>query len=164
MTLEECTALLTPFALAMRADMDQPTFRAYHRMLQDVPLALAEPALEALSRTGLTFFPTAPEIQAAAERYRRQQLALNPWTGCADCEDQRGYQTVLTDGGQKTVSPCPCKARHQSRLAERGLLEPLALLPGEGGALDPTTYPDIQQLPAVHQQRLTQIASSKVMR
>ena len=164
MTLEECTALLAPLALAMRVDLDGPTFRAYHRLLEKVPESLAAAALEGLTQAGLTFFPTAPAIQLAAEKYRRQQLARHPWTGCIDCEDQRGYRTIIGSSGQKTVTACPCKARHQDRLAGMGLLEPIAVLPSEAGAGDATVYPDVVQLPEVHQAKLRQIAAAKVMR
>lgn len=164
MTLQECVALLTPVALAFRADLDEPTFKAYHRVLKDVPAVLATAALEDLIQSGIRFLPSAPEILNASEKARRQQLALHAYDGCVECEHQKGYRTVLTEGGQKTVEPCPCKARHQQKLARLGLIAPLASLPGEGGAGDETQYPTLEQLPARIQAKLQAVAAQKVLR
>lgn len=164
MTLSECTALLTPLALGLRVQMDVPTFRAYHRILKAVPPGLMAAALEALVLEGITFMPTAPEILLASERARRRQLALHVYAGCADCEDQRGYRTLVGTEGQKTVERCPCKARHQVQLEARGLLTALATLPNETGAGDEAVYPTVEQLPAPLQARVQQIASGKGMR
>lgn len=161
MTLEECVALLTPIALAYRADMDGPTFRAYHRVLKDVPVALAVAALEALESNGSPFMPNAPMILAASETSRRQLLAAHPYDGCADCEGQRGYRTVITAGRQNTVERCPCRARHEAKLASLGLREPLALLPGESGPEGETAYPTLEQLPANLRARIESVASQK---
>jgi hypothetical protein len=126
MTLEECTDLLTPLALAMRADLDEPTFIAYGRMLAHVPVELAAAGLEELRATGLRFFPGAPEIQLAAERARRRQLALHPWEPCCDCEETPRWRLVMV-AGVKWFDRCPCIARHQAQLASLGLLAPIGL-------------------------------------
>lgn len=165
MTLQECTELLTPLALALRAEMDAPTFRAYHRVLKDVPVGLADRALSDLSRAGLEFMPTAFAIQAAAEKARRQLLALNPYDGCAECEEQRGFRTILGRDGQKTVEPCPCKGRYRQRLESLGVLEPVAALPGEAGVgVNEPVYPTVEQLPAPLRQRLRAVAGQKALR
>lgn len=165
MTLQECTALLTPLALAYRAELDAPTFRAYHRVLKDVPAMLGAAALENLIDGGLRFMPSAPEILIASEHARRQQLAAHPYEGCIECEAQRGFRTLLSDDGQqKTVTVCPCKFRHQAKLERLGLVTPIASLPGESGAGDETVYPTIAQLPERIQARLLQVAGQKVMR
>lgn len=165
MTLQECTALLTPVAIACRADFDEPTFRAYHTVLKDVPAVLMEAAIEDMRTSGLRFVPTAPEYLAASERQRRRLLALHPWDGCADCEDQRGYRTVVVASGQKTVERCPCRARHAARLADMGIAEPLALLPGEAGVGESEqVYPTVGQLPDALRTRLQSIANQKQLR
>lgn len=161
MTLEECTELLTPLAIAMRVQLDVPTFRAYHGVLKDVPLGVAADAMNVLTREGLRFFPGAPEILLASETARRRLLAAHPWDGCIECEDQRGYRTLIGASGQKTVQPCPCKARHQAMLESRGLLTPIALLPGEAGAGDERVYPTLEQLPAPLRAQVKQLAAGK---
>lgn len=164
MTFEETKALVVPLALALHAEFDGPTQRAYHRILKDVPVGLAQAGIAALEQTPLRFLPTATEIQAAAERARRQLVALHPYEGCVECEHQRGFRTVITESGQKTVEPCPCKARHQARLHALSLAAPLAQLPGEAGAGDEATYPTVEQLPAPLQARLHAVTSQKVLR
>ena len=70
MTLQECTALLTPLALALRTPMDGPTFRAYHRALKDVPVRLLQAAIDhAEKRPRDAYqptFPTAPTLSGGA--------------------------------------------------------------------------------------------------
>lgn len=164
MTLDECTALLTPLALAMRADLDKPTFRAYHALLKNVPATLGAAALEDLTGSGMRFFPSAPEILTASEKARRRLLALNPYEGCAECEDQKGYRTIQTEGQQKAVEPCPCKRRHQQRLAVMGVLEAIALMPGEAESQVATSYPTLEQIPARMRESLTAMAERKRLR
>ena len=164
MTIDEVRAVLIPVALALRADFDGPTQRAYQRVLKDVPVGLVVAGLEQLLDAGPTFMPNAAELQMAAEKARRALLAAHPYEGCAECEDQRGYRTVITDGGQKTVEACPCKARHHQKLASLGLGEALATLPNEAGAGDEAVYPTLEQLPARLQARLTALSGQKVLR
>lgn len=164
MTLEEVRAVLIPVALAMRAEFDGPTQRAYQRLLKDVPAALVVAGLENLLDESPRFFPGAPELQQWAERARRQQLAALPYDGCAECEGQRGWRTLIGADGQKTVSVCPCKARHRAMLASRGLVDPLASLPGEAPHEGEAVYPTLEQLPERIQARLQSIAAQKVLR
>lgn len=164
MTLEECVALLTPLALAMQKAIDGPTFRAYHRLLKDVPASLADQALTDLSDGGLRFFPTAPDIQTAAEKVRRRLLALHPYDGCIECEGHKGMREIRSAAGQLTVQPCPCKARWQARLASMGALAPLALLPGEASVENEQVYPTVEQLPAAIRQQIGQLAAQKVLK
>ena len=154
MTLDETRALLIPLALAVRADFDGPTQRAYHRQLEAVPTGLAQAAVADLEQTG----------KHAAERKRRQLVAANPYTGCADCEDQRGYRTVLGRGGQKVVEPCPCKARWLEQLGSAGIREPLGALPSEDGAGGDQVYPTLEQLPAPLRTQIQQAANRKALR
>jgi hypothetical protein len=164
-TLQECTAILTPLALALRAEMDVPTYRAYHRMLKDVPVVLADAALTELGTSGLRFMPSAPEILAASERVRRRLLAAHPYEGCAECEHQRGYRSILLEGRQKTVEECPCKGRHLERLAGMGIVEPCAQLPGEAGVGEnEQVYPTMAQLPEHLKRQIAAVAGQKVLR
>lgn len=161
MTLAECTAMLTPVALALRAEFDLPTFKAYHRVLEKIPVSLAEDALQQLVNEGAEFMPTAPKILHAAERIRRQIVALLPWHPCAECEDFPGYRKVLAEGTrQETRAKCPCKARHRDNLQAQGILEPYATLPSETGAGDDRVYPSVDQLPARLREQVTAGASN----
>lgn len=164
MTLEECTALLAETAIALRVQIDAPTFRVYHKHLADVPHAVAEAAIAELSRAGMRFFPSATEIRAASEKTRRQQLALNPWSACAECETQPGWRTITDARGDSRVERCPCKKRHQERLSGLGLLEPIAALPGEVERESEQVYPTVQQLPADIRKQLESVSSRKVLR
>lgn len=164
MTIDECVALLTPLALALRVDMDVPTYRAYAKVLKDVPVQLADHALTELSASGLRFMPSAPEILTASEKARRRLLAQYPYTGCAECEEQRGYRSVLGSSGQPTVEPCPCKNRWLERLGRMGAREPLALLPGEASTTGEQVYPTLDQLPAPLRQQIAAVAAQKVLK
>jgi hypothetical protein len=165
MTLDECTDLLEPLAIAMRVQMDVPTYVAYHAILRDVPLELAMLGLEQWRQAGPRFFPTAPEIQSFAEKARRQQLASHPWEPCGMCADtQPGWRTVIA-GGVERVQPCPCKSEHRRLLQARGLLEPIAVLPGEAGVGEnEQVYPRFEQLPAKLQKELKPLINQKVLR
>ena len=166
MTLEETVYLLSPLALALRVDLDAPTFRAYHKQLEKVPAALVDAALTDLSDGGLVFMPTAPQIKQAAEKKRRQLLAANPYTGCVECENQIGYRPVLGLNGQQfTVERCPCKARHLARLEALGLREQLSDLPGEAGVGEnERVYPAFEELPPRVQAQIRDITSRKQLR
>lgn len=164
MTLKETIALLTPLALALRAEMDGPTFRAYAKQLEKVPVALADAALTDLSDTGLRFMPTAPEIKHAAERKRRQLLAAHPYSGCAECDGHVGFRHILGGEGQPRVEKCPCKARWQDQLERIGARDPLAVLPGEAASEGEQVYPTLEQLPAPIREQLGSMAGQKVIR
>lgn len=164
MQRNEFVEILEPLVLAMRAEFDQPTWTAYFRALEDVPAGVLAVSVQTLLREPLAFFPKACELRATAERQRRVLIAAYPYDGCADCEYQRGFRTVLTDAGQKTVEPCPCKARHRAMLARLGVVEPLAALPGESGAGDERTYPTLEQLPQAVRTQLLEVAQQKALR
>lgn len=164
MTDDEAKAVLIPVALAFRAEFDPPTRKAYQRVLRDVPATLVAVALEDLIDAGARFFPSAPEILSASELARRRLLAAHPYDGCVDCELQKGFRTIQRPGEQKTVEPCPCKARHQAKLARLGLIAPLASLPGESGAGDEMVYPSLEQLPERIRTRLEAVAGQKALR
>lgn len=164
MTLQECTALIAPIALACRTEMDEPTFRAYHRVLKDVPAVLLEAALDDAARSGLPYgLPGAPVLLTACERARRARVAMLPWSACEDCEHSPGLRSVLV-GGVKSAERCPCKAKHRARLEAMGLLHEVAELPHEVGAGDEKVYPTFDQLPAEMRQRLQAITERKALR
>lgn len=156
--------MLTPYALGLRVQVDVPTFKAYHAMLKDVPAILALSGMEALAKSGLRFMPTAPEIRVAAEKARRQQLALHPWDGCVECEAQKGWRSITDGRGDTRVERCPCRKRHQESLAGRGLLEAISSLPGEAEKDSEQVFPTVQQLPADVRKQLENVSSQKVLR
>jgi hypothetical protein len=163
-TLEECTELLTPYAIAMRVQMDVPTFKAYAMVLNDVPAHLAAAGLEALVKAGARFMPSAPEVRTAAEKARRHELALQQWDGCADCEDQKGWREVTDGRGVKRLERCQCVSRHRALMHERGLLEAIAPLPGEVARESEQVYPTLEQIPEKVRAQLSAVAGQKVLR
>lgn len=124
MTLQECTAILTPLALAMRAEMDGPSYRAYYQTLKKYPAPLLGSAIQimidARIREGNVYMPNAIEIGHAAEQARTRLLLQHPYDGCAECEGQKGWSRVLV-GGVERVERCGCFTRHQQKLAALGI-------------------------------------------
>jgi len=167
MTVEECTAILAPVALALRADVDAPTFRAYARALENVPAGLLEAAAGSLlQRADVKFFPTAPEWRGFCEQERRRLLALHAYDGCAECEGSKGWRAVQAERGP-AVEKCPCRQRHADKLERLGLTTaPLAQLPA---ATEPEAdYHDepetFDALPVDVRGRLGSIASAHSLR
>src|SRR5262245_59263949 len=143
MTDEECTAILAPFVLALRADFDEPTFMAYHQMLGGLSPRLLRDTLHALQGTGLRFMPTAPEVLAAAETERRRQVAARPYAGCVRCEQAKGWIEERDPAtGSTRAQRCPCWQEYQDALTRDGLLMPVAQLPRA------RTFDDDRALPA----------------
>lgn len=163
MTLQECTAMLTPLALALRAEMDDASYRVYHRVLKDVPIRLMELAIESMLDSGAEFMPGAPKLKAECEKFRRQWLAANPHEACAECEGQRGFRTILGRSGQSVVERCPCVSRYHAKLEELGMRAALALMPAEE-RIETVDGPSLDSLPSDLQARVRNIASAKVMR
>lgn len=131
MTLKECTAILTPLVLALRAEMDAPTFRAYHRALDDVPKPLLESAVAAAMRLDSAFMPKPGELRALAETRRRELMAAHPYERCAAC-NFTGTVRLAPANWERGTPPlygkCKCWDRYQVRLGELGIIaEPLAL-------------------------------------
>jgi hypothetical protein len=158
----EFVEILEPLALAMRAEMDGPTWTAYYRALSDVAAPLLAAVVDGMFHQALEFFPKAPELRAACERQRRAVLAANPHEACCDCEHSRGWCQVLVNDVPK-VQRCPCVARHQQRLEALGVREPLAALPAEAAG-DEQVYPSFGQLPAGIRQQLEAVAARKQLR
>jgi hypothetical protein len=62
-----------------------------------------------------------------AEGHRKALLAAHPYDGCAECEGQLGWRTIITGNVQK-VERCPCRERWAAKLAELGVgAAPLSL-------------------------------------
>jgi len=129
MTLEECTALLTPFALAMRWDVDGPTFRAYHQALEHLQASDLDAALATARRQPRAFPPSAPELVALAESCRIARRQSLPFESCGNCS-QQGWIEREIHGVMRTVR-CECWKAHQAHLARLGAGDqPLALPAG----------------------------------
>lgn len=126
MTLQECAGIVAPLALALRTELDAPTLRAYHRVLEDVPANLLRRAVEQVGKSGATFFPKAGELRAAAEAQRLAFSASLKFEGCAMCQES-GWTTVVDPGGVARVQRCSCWKAHQQRLSQIGCTTPLAL-------------------------------------
>lgn len=133
MTLQECTALIAPLALALRAEIDQPTFRAYHRVLEDVPANLLRLAVDQAAKSGNPFFPKAGELRAMAEAQRLALSASVKFMGCLKCHES-GWVTVVDPGGVRRVQRCACWKDHLDRLSALGCSTPLALPAASGDA------------------------------
>jgi hypothetical protein len=126
MTFEEFRALVRPLSILVGAEFDHPTWRLYHRALENVPMGLLARAVKRAAETR-TKMPSAAQFRELAEQERQALLAANPYEGCADCEEQRGWVTrVDIASGQKTVQRCSCKARYDAKLAELGVTTPIA--------------------------------------
>jgi hypothetical protein len=102
---------------------------AYENGLKDV----ATPLLNAAVRRAIatrTFFPKVAELRTDAEMCRRELLAANTYSPCAQC-DETGWEPVLIDGVQR-LARCGCWRRYQAKLAQLGVgQEALALPPGD---------------------------------
>lgn len=134
MTRAEFRAILAPLALALRTELDMPTWGAYFRVLQDVPVPLLQAAIVHAERTPRQpyepTFPTAPTLRAYAEAARVKLLEEHKYQGCIDCENSVGFRPRLDQ--PNTVERCPCHARHQQQLAQLGVTkEPLAIAPAK---------------------------------
>lgn len=163
MTWTEFKAQTMPVAVQFGAEWDQPTWKMFYRAVSDVPLGLYIQALTDATRTR-TKMPSAAQLRELAEQHRRALLAANPYDGCPDCEDQRGYRTILNAAGQKTVERCPCKARHAEKLTGLGLDAPVAQIAAETSGESEQVYPTLNQLPAPIRAQVAGIAGQKVLR
>lgn len=126
MTLQECTKVLTTLAVSQRTELDGPTFRAYFRVLEDVPVSLLTTAAERWAKSGSPFFPKAGELRQFAEDARTALIAAHPFEPCANCSSQ-GWTEREIDGVKRMVR-CRCWLLHRERLQALGAgSEPLAL-------------------------------------
>lgn len=165
MTVQECTAVLAEAALALRADVDEPTFRAYHRVLKDVPAKLLQAAIDAaLAEPDLKFFPSAPDWKGRCEIQRRRMLALHPYEPCAKCNGIGQVRTSPVGLVPIRYGPCPCRLAYEARIERLGLFaKPIAALPPADGEVFEEPSAPIA-LPEHVQARLHEISRTKVMR
>jgi hypothetical protein len=165
MTRTEFAAIMAPLTLAMRTELDRATVGAYFRVLEHVPAALLEAAVDRFLHQPLEFFPKAPEILAACEVVRRQQLALVPaYDGCIECEDYKGWRPVRGADGYERLERCPCRSRYQERLESQGLRAAVASLPGEAEPQGESYHPTAEQLPSELRAKLLETVRQKVLR
>lgn len=118
LTLDDCTRLLGPLALTLRAALDLGQFRAYHRALKHVPLPLLQRAVDAAA-TACDFFPKPVELLRLAERERSALLTAHPFTACAACERSPGWRPQIVDGVER-LARCDCYRAWQRQLADLG--------------------------------------------
>jgi hypothetical protein len=163
MTWDEFKQRAMPLAVQLGAEWDLPTWKMYHRAAQSMPMGLFEVALQRVAETR-TKFPSVAQLRELAEQHRRALLAAHPYEGCAECEGQRGFRTVISETGQKTVERCPCKARHAEKLERLGAGSPVAEIASEANGDSEQVYPTMQQLPEPVRQRLGAIAGQKALR
>jgi hypothetical protein len=166
MTLQECTAMLTEAAMALRADVDDPTFRAYHRVLADVPARLMQAAVDAaLQEPTLRFLPAAPDWKGRCEVQRRRLLALHPYEPCAKCNWIGQVRISAVGMVPIRYGPCACRTAHESRMEALGLpSKPIAALPPTAGEVFTAEPTAPLTLPAAVQEKLHALATSKGMR
>lgn len=120
MTYHECTALLVPLALAMRAPMDEPSFAAYHRVLEHVPVPVFERAIQmAMTDPGRTFFPTAAELVEICEQARVELRGALPFRPCEACALTPGWETIVVNGAPY-LTRCACWKAHQAHVQRLG--------------------------------------------
>lgn len=129
MTRAEFRAVLAPLVLTMRVDFDAPTWTAYYRALEDVPLGMLQTAAERASREDRQFMPKPGELRAMAERRRQELIAAHPYERCADCNFVGIVRTgTKADGRTPIYGKCQCWASYLKRLDALGISnEPLAL-------------------------------------
>jgi hypothetical protein len=109
------------------ADMTPARVLAYENALRDVPIPLLNAAVRKAIETR-TFFPKVAELRNDAETCRRQLMAANQYSPCAQC-DESGWEPVEIDGVRR-LRRCGCWRRYQARLASLGVTDqPLALPP-----------------------------------
>lgn len=125
MTLEDCTKLLAPVAIALGVRLDVPTFKAYHKALQDVPVNLLAAAVDAAQRLPrqpyAPTFPTAPMLRAMAESCRQALLAAHPYEA-GECCNFTGWSEIRDEAHPHGLATrCGCYHAYQHRLADLGI-------------------------------------------
>lgn len=135
MTFDEFKKLITPLAVQLGAEYDLPTWRLFHRSVQEIPIPLFAAAIEEAGKTR-SKMPSAAQLRDLAEASRQALIAAHPYDGCIDCEDSKGWLTVTVDGVQR-MQRCPCRHRYQARLEGLGVTcQPLSLPAGRESDLE----------------------------
>lgn len=167
MTLDEMRAVLIPFALAIRADFDGPTQRAYLRVLKDVPAALLQSAVTVAEREAdMKFLPSAPEWLGRCETERRRLMALQPYEPCTRCNGVGNVRLSAPGEFPKRYGRCQCWTSYLERMEALGVpQEPLAALPAAREEPETFASPDIDHVQDYDTAaRVRDISASKVMR
>lgn len=122
MTFQEFKNLIAPLAVQLGAEYDLPTWKLYHRALSNIPLPLFSAAVEEAAMTwkSTSKFPSAAHLRGFAEAQRQKLLKANPYDGCADCEDHRGWIETEIEG-VKRMAVCGCKRRWMAKLEGLGV-------------------------------------------
>lgn len=129
MTFDEFKRIVVPLAVQLGAEWDQPTWKLYHRSVENIPMPLFVSAIDTAGQTR-TKFPSAAQVREIAEAQRQLLIKANPYDGCCECEDRKGWREIEIDG-VKRMERCPCSRRYIAKLAGLGVTtEPLALPPG----------------------------------
>lgn len=142
MTWDDFKAITMPLAIQLGAEWDAPTWKLYHRAVEDIPVALYTSAIERASRERHKF-PAVPVVREFAEERRRELLLAHPWEKCAACNY---IGTVRVREGNRLLgeapkyAPCECWHQHQARLEDLGVTSaPLS------AGVTPLALPDGQQ-------------------
>lgn len=119
MNLQDCTRILAPLGVMLGADIDEPTYRAYFRALEDVPIGLLAAAADRAAKScRFRCLPTPGELREYAEDARKALLKAHPFLSCGSCSDQ-GWTEREIDGVKRQVR-CRCWSIHQERIAALG--------------------------------------------
>ena len=114
------------------AGMPPTRTKVYEKALLKVPMgllpAMTQRAIETRPSRGKDWLPSVADLLVDAEACRRVLVAANPYTGCAECEDQRGWRKLHINGFE-LVQRCPCWDRHQQKLAQLGVTGGPLVLP-----------------------------------
>lgn len=132
MRRDELATLLHPLALRCGGPFPQPVISKYYRAVQHLSSDVVTTAIDSAVRMDPRYVPSPSELRDMAERHRKALQTAVPYDGCAECEGQKGYRTIISERGVRTVEPCPCRERYKLKLARLGAgNEPLALLEAE---------------------------------
>lgn len=132
MTFDEFAEIFAPLALQLRAgDADEPTARAYFRVLGDVDASLVQLAANQLARTAQWFPKSSEWLDTARSIERERQGALSERLRllhrrgvelCYACGDTGWVRDELTDA----VRRCECQSLRRLEILGR---RPLPALP-----------------------------------
>lgn len=147
-------AVLEPLALGLRVAIDAPTWVAYYRALQDVPLPLLQAAADAAQLDPTRrFFPTVPELCALILHCRNALLAVHPYQP-GECCHRSGWQAIDMDGVSR-LRRCACWRQWQAELAT---LDPRAGSLAPRGPSPQLTLPE-PVAPELVQQLIAKVAA-----
>jgi hypothetical protein len=130
MTWDEFKAQTMPLAVQLGTQWDLPTWKLYHRAVQDISMPVFLATIDRISREWRSgSFPQSGKFREFAEAARKALIAAHPWEPCASCEDQPGWVELTTDG-IKRLTRCGCVRAHRAKLDGLGVTkEPLSLPP-----------------------------------